>query len=166
MACYTIIYGFMAKDLKLRGYSKDVYAVIFGFWIKKKQPVCIPYATFKIIVGAAAPAVSNSLKLLVSRGLITADPKPGTMTRYEIVMTDALMKAYHRDSGYVASSKSEELRSSKSSSNDSSGSSTAAEANNKDKNKKEKGRSPKMSEMSLPSRTCYTQDSRMSLKKK
>lgn len=99
MACFTIIYGFMARLLHLDGYSKQIYAVIFGFWIRIRKPVYVPYSVIRRITGATDPTISECVKRLESDGVITAERKPGTRTKYVIALTDDIWKAYLQDSG-------------------------------------------------------------------
>lgn len=112
MACFSIIYGFMASLLHLEGYSKEIFAVIFGFWIRSRKPVTVPYSVIKKITGATDPTISACVKSLKDRGLISADQKPGTRTKYAIVLTEDIWKAYLQDSGVKIS---EELNSFKNS---------------------------------------------------
>ena len=111
MACFTIIYGFMARLLHLDGYSKQIYAVIFGFWIRIRKPVYVPYSVIRMITGATDPTISGSIKRLKEEGLITSDPKPGIRAKYSIVMTEEIWAAYLRDSDHKGViNESEELK--------------------------------------------------------
>lgn len=99
MACFTIIFGFMARLLHLDGYSKQIYAVIFGFWIRIRKPVYVPYSVIRRITGATDPTISECIKRLERDGVISAERKSGTRTKYVIVLTDDIWKAYLEDSG-------------------------------------------------------------------
>ena len=99
MAAFTIIYAFMAYLLHLDGYTKEIYALIFGFWIRTRKPVHVPYSAIRKIVGATDPTISEGIKRLTQKGLISADPKPGMKTKYSIVLTPEIWTAYLRDSG-------------------------------------------------------------------
>lgn len=99
MAAFTIIYAFMAYLLHLDGYSKQIYAVIFGFWLRIRKPVHVPYSVIRRITGATDPTISECIKRLESDGVISAERKPGTRTKYVIVFTEDIWKAYLQDSG-------------------------------------------------------------------
>lgn len=99
MAAFLILYGFMSNLLHLDGFTKEIYALIFGFWIRTKKPVCVPYRVIRNITGASDPTISECIKRLVKQGLIMSDPKPGVRTKYSIVFTNEIWSAYLRDSG-------------------------------------------------------------------
>lgn len=82
MACFTIIYGFMTYLLHLEGLTKQIYAVIFGFWLGSRKPVAVSYSVMRKITGATDPTISACLKRLLEQGLIESDPKPGMRTKY------------------------------------------------------------------------------------
>lgn len=99
MAAFIIIYSFMSHDLHLDGYTKEVYALIFGFWIRVRKPVSVPYSVIRKITGASDPTISECIKRLVKQDLILSDPKPGVRTKYSIALTNEILSAYLRDAG-------------------------------------------------------------------
>lgn len=110
MACFTIIFGFMAELLHLEGYAKQIYAVIFGYWIRSRKSVSVPYSVIRKITGATDPTISTCIKKLVEVGLVAAVPKTGQRTKYDIIITDEIWAAYLRDSGQdETTKKTEEL---------------------------------------------------------
>ena len=141
----------MASLLHLSGYAKEVYSVIFGFWIRYRKSVTVPYSVIKKITGATDPTISACIKYLIKRRLITADPNPGQRTRYEIVMSDDIWKAYLRDSGKGDTTKvGEELKGVKNTTLSFPDTTKSVEEQKKGKSTIRKG-SPPVSNLSVPS---------------
>lgn len=94
----------MTYLLHLEGLTKQIYAVIFGFWLGSRKPVAVSYSVMRKITGATDPTISACLKRLLEQGLIESDPKPGMRTKYSIVFNYEIQKAYLNDSGKVVTS--------------------------------------------------------------
>lgn len=82
--CFTTIYRFMWEDLKLSGYTKEIFAVIFGFFLPERKPTPIPFRVFRSITGASKSVIVTSIAKLEKRGLVTASHSQGKRTTYSI----------------------------------------------------------------------------------
>ena len=86
MEMYTILYAFMASKLRLHGAAKEVFAVIFGFWRKKKQPVEIANSVIQNITGFSHATIIEAKNQLVSQKLILVKEIRGKPSMYEVVL--------------------------------------------------------------------------------
>lgn len=103
--CFTILYPFMSERLHIHGYAMMVYAVIFGFYIRDRVPVPIPYRIFCKIIGTSKVTVSKCLDQLESMGLIIMKRHHGKTTMYSINHLDDILEYYLEESGMNEGSK-------------------------------------------------------------
>lgn len=96
---YTTIYPFMWEDLKLEGYLKEIYAVIFGFCIRSGTPVQVPYRIIRKITGAAQATVSGCIRKLEAKNLMRVHHSHGKCTEYSLCISDAVLQKYYEQSG-------------------------------------------------------------------
>lgn len=88
---YTKIYPFMHRDLGLAGLGKEIFAVIFGFWIKTRSAVRVPYPIIREITGASVPTISAHLQCMESEGLLQVKREPGKPNMYMVVLPDQVL---------------------------------------------------------------------------
>ena len=81
---FTTIYRFMWEDLKLSGYTKEIFAVILGFFLPDRKPVPISFRVFMSITGASRSVIVTSIAKLEKRGFVTASHSQGKRTTYSI----------------------------------------------------------------------------------
>lgn len=81
---FTVIYRFMWEDLKLGGYTKEVFAVIFGFYSQDRRPVPIPIRVIRSITGASRSVAVSAVRTLEEKGLVVASHTQGRRTMYTI----------------------------------------------------------------------------------
>ena len=88
MEPFTIIYSFMFEVFGLKGLKKEIFAVIFGFWIAEYRNgnsiVSVPYKTFREITGGSKSMIAKAIKSLESEGLIQATHHAGKKSLYSI----------------------------------------------------------------------------------
>lgn len=96
---YTTIYPFMWEDLKLDGYAKEIYAVIFGFCIRSDNPVQVPYRIIQKITGAGHATVANCIRKLESENLMKVHHSHGRCTEYSLCISDVVLQKYYEQSG-------------------------------------------------------------------
>ena len=88
MELFTVLYAFMAFKLNLRGAAKEVFAVIFGFWQIKKEPVTVSNRIIHAITGLSHAAIAKSKNLLIERNLIRVREIRGKPSAYEVILPD------------------------------------------------------------------------------
>lgn len=89
---YTVLYSFMASELGLKGLVKEVFAIIFGFWLEtNKTAAWVSLTTMQKITGGTRPAVVNAIKALESRGFIRTIRSPGKCSQYSITIPQAII---------------------------------------------------------------------------
>lgn len=88
MELFTIIYSFMAFRLNLRGAAKEVFAVIFGFWKARKEPIAVSNKVIHSITGLSRAAIVKAKNLLVKRKLILVHEIRGKPSTYEVVLPE------------------------------------------------------------------------------
>ena len=88
MELYTILYAFMATKLGLRGAVKEVFAVIFGFWQAKQEPITVPNGVIMSITGLSHASVVKAKNTLVAKKLITVNEIRGKPSIYEVVLPE------------------------------------------------------------------------------
>lgn len=89
---FTTIYGWMWSVLGLRGFTKEVFAVIYGFSTRKKDTAISPYAVIQAITGASRSSISAALKELEARKLIECRRKKGRCTHYLVTIDEKYRK--------------------------------------------------------------------------
>lgn len=89
---YTSISTAMWRDLKLRGYDKEIFACIYGFWkANGKVSTPVSYRTIHLITGAADKDIVASLKRLTEKKFITIDSKnKGRNSYYRISIPESI----------------------------------------------------------------------------
>lgn len=91
---FTTLYSFM-WEIGLDGLTKEVFAVIFGFWLRKREPVYVPYSVIHRITGATPPSISAAIKRLEDYQYIKADRHTGKKTLYIIKLPDEIMSEFN-----------------------------------------------------------------------
>ncbi len=87
----------MASDLKLFGYTKEIFAAIFGFWIANgEKPVFASYATLRKMTGASQPSVAEAIQTLKSKGFISTEASPGKRTKYAITIDAEILEHFRK----------------------------------------------------------------------
>lgn len=86
MEMYTIIYSFMSFSLGLRGATKEVFAVIFGFWKSKQAPVVVSNSAVRKITGLSNTAIAEAKNKLKAAKLIIPHEIPGMPSLYEVCL--------------------------------------------------------------------------------
>lgn len=89
---FATIYSFMGRKLKLSGISKEVFAFIFGLWLKKRTPVYASISTLIELTDAARSSIQLAISQLQSRGYIAAEKTPGKRTMYTISIPEQELK--------------------------------------------------------------------------
>lgn len=88
---YTVIYAFMGQKLGLSGVSKEVFAFIFGLWLRKRAPVPAPIQTLVNLTSAARSSVQLAISNLQSQGYIKGKKNPGKRTMYTVSLPESDM---------------------------------------------------------------------------
>lgn len=96
---YTTIYPFMWQDLKLEGFTKEVFAVLFGFCVRSAGPVPVPYRNIRNITGASQPTVAKSIRRLEEAGIVKAVHVQGKCTMYRVTLPGTVLRKYEEQSG-------------------------------------------------------------------
>lgn len=104
---YTKIYPFMHRDLGLAGLGKEIFAVIFGFWIKTRSAVRVPYPIIREITGASVPTISAHLQCMESEGLLQVKREPGKPNMYMVVLPDQVLADFEAAYGPESSPETE-----------------------------------------------------------
>lgn len=107
---FIILYPFMWEILHLDGYSKEVFALIFGFWFAKRKPVEVPYSIIHRATGATTPTISAAIQRLESAGWMRADHKRGQKTRYEVTLPDDILEAIEKQLKSLSTKNCEEVK--------------------------------------------------------
>lgn len=89
---FTTIYRFMWEDLKLSGYTKEIFAVILGFFLPDRKPVPISFRVFRSITGASKSVIASSIIKLEKKGFVMASHNHGKRTTYSV--SDGVMNQY------------------------------------------------------------------------
>lgn len=105
---YTTIYPFMWQDLKLEGYTKEVFAVLFGFCVRSAGPVHVPYRNIRAITGASQPTVAKCIRRLEESGIVKAIHTQGRGTLYSISIPETVLRKYEEQSGLELTGKDAE----------------------------------------------------------
>lgn len=84
MELFTIIYSFMSHSLGLSGATKEVFAVIFGFWRKKQAPVEVANSVIRSITGLSHSSIVDAKNKLVAFNLISILEIRGKPSLYEV----------------------------------------------------------------------------------
>lgn len=95
---YFIVYPFMQRDLGLSGITRDVFAIIFGFWRREKIPVYVPYSTIREMTGATDPSISAAINRLKKEELIAFDRhERGLKSRYRVTLPPEVLAEFESD---------------------------------------------------------------------
>lgn len=104
---YLIVYSFMRMELGLKGVVRDVFAAIFGFWLKAGEvPVYAPFASLSKITGASRPAISSAIAKLEEKGNITIKKSPGKRSMYDVHLTESMLRDFEVTFGRLTGAKS------------------------------------------------------------
>lgn len=82
----------MWEDLKLSGYTKEIFAVILGFFLPDRKPVPISFRVFRSITGASKSVIASSIIKLEKKGFVMASHNHGKRTTYSV--SDGVMNQY------------------------------------------------------------------------
>lgn len=95
---YYTVYPFMHRDLGLSGISRDVFAIIFGFWRGDKKPVYVPYSIIREMTGATDPSISAAIHKLKNEKLIDFERhKRGLKSRYLVTLPPEVLAEFESD---------------------------------------------------------------------
>lgn len=84
---YTVMYAFMASELGLKGLAKEVFAIIFGFWIKaNRTDVRVPLRVMQKITGSTKTGICKAVRSLEKMGVLQICKTPGKRSRYMITI--------------------------------------------------------------------------------
>lgn len=101
---YTIIYPFMHKDLKLEGCIKEIFAVIFCFWMSHngEESIKVSFSTIQAITGTSRPTVAHGIKHLLDKGFISAQKRAGKSTLYKVCVSTEIIEQFKSTYGLPA----------------------------------------------------------------
>ena len=86
---YATVYPFFSEKLCLHGSEMLVFAVIFGFWKRRREPVPISYRRFREVMGLSRSTVGKAIQALRARGLIdNSTSSLGKPSRYTVILPD------------------------------------------------------------------------------
>lgn len=92
---YTILYSFISTELGLEGLAKEVFAIIFGFWLDANRTTAwVSLTTMGTITGGSRPAIVEAVKLLEHKGYIAIDRSPGKHSLYSVTIDAGIMKDF------------------------------------------------------------------------
>lgn len=98
---FTTLYPFFWQDLRLSGVPKEVFAVIFNFWVNSgNNAVIAPVKTIRAIIGASRSRILDAIRKLEQKGVIIAYRVPGKNTRYGVEIDEEIMRKWYKT--YVA----------------------------------------------------------------
>ena len=98
---FTILYSFISSDLGLEGLAKEVFAIIFGFWLDaNRTKAWVSLKTMGAITGGSRPAIIEAIKLLERKGHIAIDRSHGKHSLYSVTIDADIMKGF--DATYSA----------------------------------------------------------------
>ena len=85
----------MSSVLGLYGYEKEVFAVIFNFWINADEnPVRASLTVIQRIIGGSRPTISRAVNALIEGRFISADKHPGKPTLYTVTISPDLISEF------------------------------------------------------------------------
>ena len=88
---YATVYPFFSEKLCLHGSEMLVFAVIFGFWKKRREPVPISYRRIREVMGLSRSTVGKAIQVLLARGLIdNSTSSRGKPSRYTVILPDGI----------------------------------------------------------------------------
>lgn len=94
---YTILFPFMSEVLKLEGYAKETFAVIFNFWRIEQKPVVAPISVIQKITGGSRPAIVAAIQYLLDKSLISAEKHKGKATLYSVTINEQILSSFQRE---------------------------------------------------------------------
>lgn len=84
---FTVIYAFMASELGLKGLAKEVFAIIFGFWIKaNRSEVLVPLRVMQKITGCTKTGIQKAVHSLEKMGVLQICRTPGKKLKYMVTI--------------------------------------------------------------------------------
>lgn len=87
----------MASELGLSGLTKEVFAVIFCFWIAAgEKSVKASFSVIQTITGAARATVMNSIAGLIDRNYISAEKRNGKATLYMVTIDQKIIDNFKK----------------------------------------------------------------------
>lgn len=98
------MFPFMATTLGLRGYAKEIFALIFNFWIAAgEKPVHASLSVLQRITGGTRPTVVKAIQFLEEQGFVKAEKHKGKFTMYDISIDSSIVtefkSTYHSSLG-------------------------------------------------------------------
>ena len=92
---YTVLYPFMTKQLGLRGYTKETFAVIFNFWLYNgDRPTRASLSLIQSITGASRPTIVRAIADLIEMNYISAERVPGKHTVYAVIIPAEILSDF------------------------------------------------------------------------
>lgn len=92
---HTTLYPFLWQELGLTGFTKEIFAILFGFWAYgDRDGVHVTYKTLTKISGATRPTISTAIQILEDKGFICAYRQPGKPTKYQITIAADIVKDF------------------------------------------------------------------------
>lgn len=92
---YYIVHSFMSRELGLKGLAKEVFAIIFGFWISSgKREAWVSLSTMQLFTGGTRPAIIKAVQLLEGMGYIQALRNPGKRSLYIVTIDPKIIQDY------------------------------------------------------------------------
>lgn len=86
---YATVYPFFSEKLCLHGSEMLVFAVIFGLWKRRREPVPISYRRIREVMGLSRSTVGKSIRTLLARGLLdNSTSSRGKPSRYTVILPD------------------------------------------------------------------------------
>lgn len=80
----------MWQKLHLKGFTKEVFAVIFNFWNRARTSAVIPYVRIHEITGASRSVISKAVNDLVKLGYISTIRESGRANGYVVTIPPVL----------------------------------------------------------------------------
>lgn len=92
---YTVLYSFMSSELGLKGLTKEVFAIIFGFWLAaERTAIWITISNMEAITGGSRPAIIAAIKALERKGYIAVSRSPGQYSLYTVTVDASIIQDF------------------------------------------------------------------------
>lgn len=85
----------MVSKLGLRGLAKEIFAIIFGFWLSaKRSSTLIPISRMRAITGGSNPAIIEAIKNLEHKGYISVSRTSGQFSSYTVTLDASIIQDF------------------------------------------------------------------------
>lgn len=92
---FTIVYSFIPMVLGLKGLAKDIFAVIFGFWLQSNRTqTWVSISTMQKITGGSKPAVMEAIRQLEKKNYIKVKREPGKLSLYDVSINETILQEF------------------------------------------------------------------------